>query len=81
MQFHGTWCGLISITRSDRQNSMDLLMSPKNGKYKVPGSIWNLEEVAKRFNAIPWNLEWANFDDNISFMEFHGTWSAPISIT
>ena len=30
---------------------------------------------------IPWNLECANFDDRNSSMEFHGKWSAPISMT
>ena len=32
------------------------------------------------FHGIPWNLESANFADTISSMEFHGTWSAPISM-
>ena len=33
------------------------------------------------FRGIPWNLEFANFDDTSSSMEFHGTWDAPISLT
>ena len=33
------------------------------------------------FHGIPWNLECANFADTSSSMEFHGTWSAPISLT
>ena len=37
---------------------------------------WN-----QKFHGIPWNLECANFADTSSFMEFHGTMSAPISMT
>ena len=33
------------------------------------------------FHGIPWNLECANFADTRSSMEFHGTNSAPISMT
>ena len=50
--------------------------------------IWNSMELEKRqfcwheqFHGIPWNLRCANFDDPSSSMEFHGTWSAPISRT
>ena len=46
---------------------------------------WNSMELAGRqfrwheqFHGIPWNVDWANFDDTGSSMEFHETWSAPI---
>ena len=35
----------------------------------------------KTFHGIPWNLERTNFDSTSSSIEFHGTWSAPISMT
>ena len=37
---------------------------------------WN-----EQFHGIPWNLGCANFDDTSSSIEFHGTRSAPISMT
>ena len=33
------------------------------------------------FDGIPWNFKCANFNDLSSSMEFHGTRSAPISLT
>ena len=48
-------------------------MVPLNNKKKVP---WH-----QQFHGIPWNFECTNFDDTSSSMEFHGTWSAPISLT
>ena len=46
---------------------------------------WQLSERQFRwlgqFHGIPWNLECANFADTRSSMEFHGTSSAPISMT
>ena len=35
----------------------------------------------EQFHGIPWNFKCANFDDTSSSMEFHGTRSAPISLT
>ena len=35
----------------------------------------------KQFHGIPWNFEGANFADTSNSMEFHGTRSAPISMT
>ena len=35
----------------------------------------------EQFHGIPWNLKCANFADASSSMEFHGTWSVPISLT
>ena len=67
MEFHGTWSAPISLT------------------WEVP---WNSIELGVRqfrrheqFHRIPWNLEYANFNDTSSSMEFHGTRSAPISLT
>ena len=35
----------------------------------------------EQFHGIPWNFKCANFDDTSSSMEFHGTRSAPNSLT
>ena len=35
----------------------------------------------EQFRGIPWNLMCANYADTSSSMEFHRTWSAPISLT
>ena len=35
----------------------------------------------KQFHGIPWNLMSANFTEMGNFMEFHGTLSAPTSLT
>ena len=35
----------------------------------------------EQFHGIPWNFEGANFADTSNSMEFHGTRSAPISMT
>ena len=55
------------------------------------GIPWNSVEFHVRqfrwleqYNEIPWNplnLKCANFADTSSSTEFHGTWSAPISLT
>ena len=49
---------------------------------------WNSMELVVRqfrwqeqFHGIPWNFGCANFDDSSSSKEFHGTCSAPISLT
>ena len=67
MEFHGSRSAPISLTRT------------------VP---WNSEEFVVRqcrwqeqFHGIPWNFKCANFADMRSFMEFHGTWSAQMSLT
>ena len=55
---------------------------------KFHGIPWNSMELVVRqfrwqeqFHGIPWNFGCANFDDSSSSMEFHGTKSAPISLT
>ena len=67
MEFHGTWNALIPMTRAVPLNSMELGMRHFR---------WH-----EQFHGIPWNLGCANFADTSSSMEFHGTWSAPISLT
>ena len=67
MEFHGTSSAPISMTRAVPWNSMELW---------VRQFRW-----LEQFHGIPWNLECANFADTSSSMEFHGTWSAPISLT
>ena len=54
----------------------------------TPAVPWNSMELGvrqfrwhERFHGIPWNKECANFADTSSSMEFHGTWSVPISLT
>ena len=67
MEFHGTWSAPISLTREVPWNSMEL---------GVRQFRWQ-----EQFHGIPWNLKYANFNDTTSSMEFHGTTSAPISLT
>ena len=67
MEFHGTSSAPISMTRAVPWHSMEL---------GVRQFRWH-----EKFHGVPWNLECANFDDSSSSMEFHGTWSAPISLT
>ena len=66
-QFQGTKNAPISLTREVPWNSMEL---------RVRQFRWH-----EQFHGIPWNLKCPNFDDTRSSMEFHGTWSAPISLT
>ena len=67
MEFHGIWSAPISLTWEVPWNSMEL---------------WVLQfRWHEQFHKIPWNLECANFADTSSSMEFHGTRSAPISMT
>ena len=70
MEFHGTWSAPISLTWEVPWNSMEF-----NGTF-VRQFRWH-----EQFHGIPWNLECANFADTSSSMEFHGTWSVPISLT
>ena len=67
MEFHGTLGAPISMTRAVPWNSME---------FGVRQFRWH-----EKFHGIPWNLECANFADTRSSMEFHETWSAPISLT
>ena len=71
MEFHGTWSAPISLTWEVPWNSMELW---------VRQFRWH-EQFHEQFHGIPWNLECANFADTSSSMEFHGTRSAPISLT
>ena len=67
MEFRGTWSVPISLTREVLWNSMEL---------GVRQFRWH-----EQFHGIPWNLKCANFNDTSSYMEFRGTWSAPVSLT
>ena len=67
MEFYATRSALISMTRTVPWNSMER---------QVHQFRWH-----EQIHGIPWNLECAKFDDTSSSMEFHGTWSAPISMT
>ena len=67
MKFHGTRSAPISLTRAVPWNSMEL---------GLPQFRWH-----EQFHGILWSFKCANFADMSSSMEFHGTWSAPISLT
>ena len=67
MELHGAWSVPISRTRAVPGNSMELGMRQFR---------WH-----EQFQGIPWNFKCANFTDTSISMEFHGTWSAPISMT
>ena len=67
MEFHGTWSAPISMTRAVPWNSMELQVRQLR--------------LHEQFHGIPWNLECDNFADASRSMEFHGTSSAPISLT
>ena len=67
VEFHGTLGAPVSLTRAVPWNSMELRMRQFR---------WH-----EQFLGIPWNLECVNFADTSRSMEFHGTWSAPISLT
>ena len=67
MEFHGTWSAPNSLTRAVPWKSMEIGLCHFR---------WH-----EQFHWIPWNKECANFADTSSSMEFHGIWSAPISLT
>ena len=67
MEFHGTRTAPISMTWAVPWNSMEL---------GVRQFRWH-----KQFHGIQLNLEYLNFNDTSSSIEFHGTRSAPISLT
>ena len=67
MEFHGTSSAPILLIRAVPWNSME---------HGVRQFRWH-----EQFHGIPWNLGCANFADTSSSMEFHGTWSAPITMT
>ena len=58
-----------------------MIMSSSMEFHGIP---WNLKCAnfadTSILHGTPWNLECANFADTSSSMEFHGTWSAPISM-
>ena len=69
-------------------NSMELRMCQFRWHEQFHGIPWNSMELGVRrfrwqeqFHGIPWDFGCANFPDRSSSMEFHGTWSAPISLT
>ena len=76
MEFHGTRSAPISMTRAVPWNSMEF---HGNSIELWVHQLWWHEQ----FHGIPrnWNLGCANFADTSSFLEFHRTWSAPISLT
>ena len=67
MEFYGSKNAPISLTRAFPWNSMELGVR----KFR-----WH-----EQFHGILWNLECTIFDDTSSSREFHGTRSAPISLT
>ena len=82
MEFHGNWSAPISMTRAVPWNSMELQMRQFRWHEQFHGIPWNFKGANfADISRIPWNLECVNFDDTSSFMEFHGTRSAPISMT
>ena len=85
MEFHGTSSAPISRTPAVPWNSTEFWSAPISRTRAVP---WNSMELGGRqfrwheqFHGIPWNLGCANFADTSSSLEFHGTWSAPITMT
>ena len=87
MEFHA-WSAPISLTWEVTWNSMELWVRQFRWHEQFHGIPWNSMELEVRqfrwheqFHGIPWNLEYANFNDTSSSMEFHGTGSAPISLT
>ena len=88
MEFHGTWNAPISLTRAVPWNSMEIEVRQFRSYEKFHGIPWNSMELWVRqfrwheqFHGIPRNLECANFANTSSSMEFHGTGTAPISMT
>ena len=70
LKFHGILSHFKTQCIDDTNGSVT-----SNRFYGIPWN-WHLQ-----FHGILWNLEYANFDDTSSSMEFHGTSSAPISMT
>ena len=66
-KFHGIPWNLKCANFAHTRSSMEL---------GVRQFCWH-----EQFHGIPWKLECANFDDTSSSMEYHGTRSAPISLT
>ena len=91
MEFRGTSSAPISMTIAVPWNSMELWVRQFRWLEQFHGIPWFSMELGVRqfrwhenpmeFHGIPWNLECANFADTRSSMEFHGTSSAPISMT
>ena len=88
MEFHGTRSAPISLTQAVPWNSMELEVRQFRWHQQFHGIPWNSVELGmhqfrwhEQFHGIPWNLGCANFADTSSSMEFHGPWSAPISLT
>ena len=88
MEFHRTKSAPISLTRAVPWNSIELEVCQFRRHEKFHWISWNSIDLVLRqfcwheqFHGIPWNLEYANFNDTSSSMEFHGTRSAPISLT
>ena len=81
MEFHGTWSASISLTRAVPWNSMEFHGTLTRA---VPWNSMELEcanfhgTECANFES---DLKCANFADTRSSMEFHGTWSASISLT
>ena len=61
------------MTQAVPWNFMELGVRQFRWPEQFHGILW--------FHGTPWNLDCANFADTSSSMEFHGTWSAPISMT
>ena len=78
----------MELTAAVPWNSVELRVHQFRWHEQFHGIPWNSMELGVRqfrwqeqFHGIPWNLEYANFNDTNSSMEFHGTKSAPISLT
>ena len=81
-QFHGTPWNLKCANFADMRSSMEFygfLGAPISLTRAVPWIPWNSMELRVRkfrwpeqFHGIPWNLNFANFADMRSSMEFHG---------
>ena len=83
MEFHRTLGAPILLTLAVPWNSMDLWVRQFRWHEQFHGIPWNFDYMSSsmEFHGIPWNLECANFPDSSRFIEFHGTRSAPISLT
>ena len=65
-------------------NSLELRVRQFRWHEQFYGIPWNSMEIGLpllEFYGISWNSDCANFDDTSSSIEFHGTRSAPISLT
>ena len=78
--FFGAYCWLTKRLDSvNVLNTMPFSLALASLTQGVQNTCYGIE-INTIFHGVPWNLERANFDDTIRFMEFYGTLSGPISL-